>query len=575
MRLNEVKIDKFRKLEDIDFKLGKRLTFISGVNGIGKSSLVSLIASSSGTKGSNIKRINGKNFQPEFNDYFKIEEGEEYDKYKIYIDSDEKIGNEKYNLTKRISFKNDTNYSRGIRPIPRTTAPFNRNDITIRKASEDANTGAARFSIPTIYLSLTRLMPPAESNLKGRRISSRNKIAKLGLTDYYRDCYNSVLYDSIDKKDKGASLLEKSIGGKQKKHLALKLKDSTDNTISTGQDTLGYIVGALTDFYSIKKKLGNNYEGGLLCIDEFDATLHPSAVMKLIELLDNEAQNLNLQIVVTTHSLIALKKASQLVAKNKGNEDYKLIYFMDVNVPHLLKQPTFANIKADMFGDVSIAQPTIKAFTEDEAGKKLLKTLIKANPSLTFNFEIVPLKLGGEQLIRLPNLDKVFYKRLLCPDGDKRQKTNLIPKNTEDIKISKVTEKWGQRSTSITVPNNVLVLPSIYPPEIFIYKIIEEYVENPRLHAKFWNTVNLVSDTMYTTQQVKEDLLINSETKYSDIHENKKWLAYAIKFITTTHLFEDYLKNGEDNFYFEKFYEEMKSAVDAVSKANKIALFDF
>ena len=72
---------------------------------------------------------------------------------------------------------------------------------------------------------------------------------------------------------------------------------------------------------------------------------------------------------------------------------------MDVNVPHLLKQPTFANIKADMFGDVSIAQPTIKAFTEDEAGKKLLKTLIKANPSLTFNFEIVPLKLGGEQLI--------------------------------------------------------------------------------------------------------------------------------------------------------------------------------
>lgn len=156
MRLNEVKIDKFRKLEHIDFKLGKRLTFISGVNGIGKSSLVSLIASSSGTKGSNIKRINGKNFQPEFNDYFKIEEGERYDKYKIYIDSDEKIGNEKYNLTKRISFKNDTNYSRGIRPIPRTTAPFNRNDITIRKASEDANTGAARFSIPTIYLSLTR-----------------------------------------------------------------------------------------------------------------------------------------------------------------------------------------------------------------------------------------------------------------------------------------------------------------------------------------------------------------------------------------------------------------------------------
>ena len=44
MKLSRMKIENFRKLSDIEFEFGKKITVISGINGIGKSSLLALIA---------------------------------------------------------------------------------------------------------------------------------------------------------------------------------------------------------------------------------------------------------------------------------------------------------------------------------------------------------------------------------------------------------------------------------------------------------------------------------------------------------------------------------------------------
>lgn len=427
MYLKKVYVKNFRKFKNINLNLGKRLTVISGINGIGKSSLVSLIASAAGTKSKEkelstdveIKRLNGKNFQPEFRDYFKIENTEPYSKYRILVESSKKVGSERYNLTKRISFKNDSVAKRGIRPIPRTVPPYKSKRLTVEQAVKDAGSGSGRFLIPTIYLSLTRLMPPAESDLSEKKISPKNKIEKEGLTEFFMDCYNSVLYDSIDKKLKNPSFTNKNIGGKQRKRLALKIKESTNNTISAGQDTLSSIVAALTDFYAIKKKLGDKYTGGLLCIDEFDATLHPSAVLKLLNLLNIKSKELKLQIILTTHSLTVLKEFASMTEKD--NENYSLIYFIDAKVPHILDNVTYSDIKADLFGDVSVLQPKIKVFTEDEAGKQLFCSLIhKRNlPEIEkYDIKVKGLNLGGEQLISLPKQDDSFFKILMCPDGD-------------------------------------------------------------------------------------------------------------------------------------------------------------
>ena len=84
-------------------------------------------------------------------------------------------------------------------------------------------------------------------------------------------------------------------------------------------------------------------------------------------------------------------------------------------------------IKADLFDQVSpVLTPQIKVFTEDEAGKNLFNLLLKSmEVDKDLRVGIQSLHLGGEQLIKLPELDDVFRQFLMVPDGDKSQKNQL------------------------------------------------------------------------------------------------------------------------------------------------------
>ncbi len=59
-------------------------------------------------------------------------------------------------------------------------------------------------------------------------------------------------------------------------------------TNSSGQDNLGQILLALLSFRKLKEEQGDSWNGGILLIDEIDATLHPAAQSKLITLLTQE-----------------------------------------------------------------------------------------------------------------------------------------------------------------------------------------------------------------------------------------------------------------------------------------------
>ena len=45
---SELKLEKFRSFVDVTIPIGRKITVISGVNGVGKSNILSLIASGSG-----------------------------------------------------------------------------------------------------------------------------------------------------------------------------------------------------------------------------------------------------------------------------------------------------------------------------------------------------------------------------------------------------------------------------------------------------------------------------------------------------------------------------------------------
>ena len=116
-------IHKFRKFENLEaekaIQLGKKITVFAGQNGVGKSNVLSLIAS---TFGITHRRYTGGNFHPEFSDFFTIPEEEEYDDYASYL----KVVNTDNDsfIQKRHSYKDDTKEERGIRLIPRATNYF-------------------------------------------------------------------------------------------------------------------------------------------------------------------------------------------------------------------------------------------------------------------------------------------------------------------------------------------------------------------------------------------------------------------------------------------------------------------
>lgn len=82
LRPEHFSVEYFRNFKEVSFELGRKITVISGQNGVGKSNLLSLIASGSGL---NKKSVLGSNFQPEFYEFFNVDEDEDFESYKLYL----------------------------------------------------------------------------------------------------------------------------------------------------------------------------------------------------------------------------------------------------------------------------------------------------------------------------------------------------------------------------------------------------------------------------------------------------------------------------------------------------------
>lgn len=585
MKCTRMKIINFRKFNDnpITLNFGKKITVISGVNGIGKSSLLALLASASGT---NNKRINGLQFQPEFTDLFSIDKNENYQDYRIFVEFDKKIHGKDsiYYLTKRISFKNDEKSGRGIRLIPRTCPPIeNNSSITLKQAEKEDifGSGAKRVPIPTEYVSLSRLVPLGESKVNFSKIRIDNKIVKEKYTDFFKKCYNSVLEDSISD-DSIPTFVNKRVGNGNRKYLSLNVNKTTGMTLSVGQDNLEVLTAAFTDFYALKKELGERYQGGILCIDEIDASLHPSAVKKLWTLLKNLTDELDLQIFLTSHSLTVLKSICR--SQEKDYENYRLLYFRDCDHPRLSETKDYEALKADMFDQINFQGPKIKVYCEDENGKSLFDLLKRCmlknsnNKELLkkyfeyYNLESVGICLGKEHLKKLPKKDEYFKKVLIVLDGDARLKAKF--NSSEALTKSRHEFEQGLNESKKTT-ENIVRLPSYYSPEIYIYKVLEEVCNNYSDYNSFWSYVDsswkLVN---YTTSRLKKEFKIDKKNiKYEDIH-NEKWMAKALEFAEESNLLTYYYDNKSHKDEILSFEKEFMSALEAVRKSKSRSIFE-
>lgn len=157
------------------------------------------------------------------------------------------------------------------------------------------------MQIPVIYLGLSRLFPIGEANedsIKANKIKFDDEQKK-----WFIEKYTEILsiYDNI------ADINNFSIGETDKKKGVGIETDKYDYlTNSSGQDNLGQILMSVLSFKRLKYTR-EEWTGGLVLIDEIDATLHPAAQKRLIDLLVKEAKTNDIQVVVTTHSSDLLK----------------------------------------------------------------------------------------------------------------------------------------------------------------------------------------------------------------------------------------------------------------------------
>lgn len=590
-------IEYFRNFKEVSFELGRKITVISGQNGVGKSNLLSLIASGSGL---NKKSVLGSNFQPEFYDFFNVDKDEDYENYKLYLTYVEDDGTTA--LTKRLSFKDDTRTDRGIRIIPRTTN-VNIENCTLKQAEEKAKKeydvgGAARVRIPTIYLSLSRLYPLGErkDTVKITEIKRTNPFYQKKADEKYKYWYNTVIPNSI-KNEAVLSKVEKNTCSRASLHMDIHNTPTLSQSI--GQDNLGNIISALVDIYMLS--LDDDYNGALLCIDEIDVSLHPDTQIRLLDLFDQLSKELNIQFVVSTHSLTILKEV--LKKEQKNNIDFKVVYLKTPSAPYVTDRKSYELLKADMFGSLRFQRPKVKVYFEDKIGKALFEMLMDAfrnifhtvgnnieAPALRNSSEVrdytktnerihslelllqfadntkqISTELGCEELFKINDADEYFKRVIFILDGDVRYKE---PSQKPKIR-NYLNAKYDPKKLQLNDRNhtqNICFLPDYFAPESYLYAMIYKLYTKPMEHLSFWRGLDSNDKTaLYTPEKISEmfaglsDEYNNDDIKniFTDCFDNKVW-QFIQESNIVTYYYSDYRTVEE----LLSFLENLKKAYD-------------
>ena len=204
------------------------------------------------------------------------------------------------------------------------------------------------------------------------------------------------LYDTV------ADVSNYSIGETDKKKGVGIETDKYDYlTNSSGQDNLGQILMAILSFKRLKKQR-EEWTGGLLLIDEIDATLHPAAQKRLIDLLIKEAKVNDIQVVVTTHSSDLLRHICNKNAHNNisKNNDVELYYFTNGNRRLEMKRnPDYSTIENDLLVESMLQNSNkVKVYSEDAENRWFIQKLI---PEYLPYVDILDVKIGCDQLLSL------------------------------------------------------------------------------------------------------------------------------------------------------------------------------
>lgn len=403
----------FRMFQNMEIEIADRLTVIAGHNGIGKSTLLGLIANGSEVKSTFGKTLLKRPFQAQLHELFYLDEAKDYvssrgDKPMFELEYHD---DELDNLVKvcKVSKHSEKDGSYRLKVVPRGSA-------------EGWNVGnEAKVNIPTLFLSMSRMIPLGETS----DLLKEDIMGKLSEDDinYIRTQFTTI----VDAHVAGTNnIIRHELRSTTKRSLLPEFSHSA-KAISLGQDSLSTIITALASFNKLKRE-NSDYKGGILLIDEVDAGFHPRVQVKLINLLKKEAKRLHLQIIMTSHSLVILEEVLKITddqARNSYHVD-SVVYLKDIYKPSLMENPSFEKIKMDMMGELPLKEdqtPILKLYFEDSEALWFFQEIINTE---NFNIEeycgykpsYIAAKLGWDNLRGLYEADDYFKTVILILDND-------------------------------------------------------------------------------------------------------------------------------------------------------------
>jgi len=398
--LKKLSIHKFRALNNVEIELGTHVTVICGKNGTSKSSILGIAAQifsfeTDYAKNASLQfqTIGGGKFKSLPSEHFRF--SEEFD-----IPSSMNVGVELFDAYTAQAATAELELSkRGkvARPV-------------VRKNSSAAEGNASRnFTHPVIFLSLKRLLPIASRDYQVHDFAylSANKQRFINLT-------NELLNKTSTAATSTAGSIHSAVA-----HGATYDQDS----VSAGEDNAGQIMLALLSFRKLKEEYAD-YKGGLLLIDEADAGLFPAAQTKLVDMLNRECQELDLQVVMTSHSPTLIEHTFE--QSQKYQRRFKTVYLSDTyGSVQSMHDMSWVDINADLHTktvsaakDVSL--PRINIYFEDREGFDLFSALLHRHRIKKFTNPLDGITLGCSNYMQLvkKGIAEFASKSIICLDAD-------------------------------------------------------------------------------------------------------------------------------------------------------------
>lgn len=514
--IQSMNVKSFRSLNNVEVSLGKRLTLIAGRNGTSKSTILGILAQICSFE-KNYKPIRDSEVKEEILPYKTVYEQDFFSEFRSHfrISSKYDTPENKYEVEFEI---NDAQEELDVKAsLQSTRREGGTLRLVLRKNKSISSNKSRNIVHPTIFLSLERLLPI--------RKRGDNVVPELSLTkedkDFLINSHNRIFTTLNDNRNISSNVPEKS-GVKS----TVVTNDKYDiNSASSGEDNIGQILMALISFIRLKKDWAD-YKGGLILIDEIDASLFPRAQIELFDLLDKVSKKLDLQIVFTTHSPTLISHAYEKWEKNqkdaKTKDNIAINYLTDSKGS--IENKTDYSL-SDIIADLNITGKTIEqrikinCYFEDTEAYFMSKTLLRMEQKKLIH-AMKDVKLGCGNYLSLISAKVPEFKKLslLVLDGD--------------VKKAKIKNM-----------KNIILLPGDLPPDQLLYKYLNEL--DP-------------TDEYWVNSHHYDKLRFKADRYYKDISEKTEFVENKFRFKDGTNsdkacreLFKDWFNCNYD-LYFRK-----------------------